>query len=191
MTSKPKPVRGGLETTDALPLDLLHAIVGGSPERNGGAEKVIAEVTSAAADLAEMGRDRILARARFEGWSIPQADWLARLALEPLFEAVANDVPGPDALDEAYRIACRKLAVAYFNNALNEGKDRRAAFLTVVDLHRQVAEQRDAAPVDYPDEILIVACRAVEAAHATGASSADQVAAGYAVIRQLLEKPAV
>lgn len=147
------------------------------------------EIPPAVAELLQAADEQILARAKAEGWSVSQAEWIARLAHDPLIRAVADDRPGMEALEEAYGIARRKLAEGYFTHALAEGKSRYAAFLTVIDLERQVAERRGAAAPDYPDPVLLAACRAVEAAAAEEATPEEQIATGYAAIRQAAEIP--
>jgi hypothetical protein len=162
----------------------------GAPELSALAEELSAEITPAARELAHAAGEKVMARAVAEGWSKSQAEWLVKLALEPLFQAVAKGVSGPDALEEAYRTARRGLAVGYFDNVLSEGKNRYTAFLTVVDLEKQIAERRGEPPADYPDAVLLEACRAVEAAAASGATSDEQIATGYDVIRKMLEQAA-
>ena len=146
------------------------------------------DLPPAAAELDASSRKKILERAEAEGWSKSQADWLDKLAKQPLFQAVADGVPGTEALEQAYAIARRKLAAGYFDNAIGEGKNRYTAFLTVIDLEKQVAERRGDAAPDYPDPILLEACRAVEAAAEKGLSTEDQIATGYGVIRELSER---
>lgn len=147
------------------------------------------EAAPAARELSETARAQILAHAAAEGWSESQADWLDKLAKEPLLQMVADGVPGSEALLQAYGIARRRLTVGYFDNALDEGKNRYTAFLTVIDLEKQVTERRGETAPEYPDAILLEACRAVEAAAEGGASSEEQIAAGFAVIRELMAKP--
>lgn len=147
------------------------------------------EIPPAAADLANAAQEKILARAEAEGWSASQAEWLVKLSLGPLFQAVADGMGGTEALEQAYGAARRQLAVGYFNNVLSEGKDRYTAFLTVIDLEKQIAARRGAAVPDYPDAVMLPACQAVEAAAENGASSEEQIAAGYATIRELSEAP--
>lgn len=150
--------------------------------------KLSEEITPAAIELAKASRGKILEHAAREGWSRSQADWLDKLAQEPLFQAVADGVPGSQALEQAYTTARRKLTVGYFDHALAEGKNRYTAFLTVIDLEKQLAERRGDAYPGYPDETLLAACRAVEAAAARGASSEEQIASGFAAIRELSER---
>lgn len=152
-------------------------------------EKLEIEIPPAVADLADAARDKILERAAREGWSPSQAEWLYKLALEPLLQAVSDGKGGLEALEQAYAVARQKLSVGYFNNALNEGKNRYTAFLTVVDLEKQVAARRGAPVPEYSDSVLLPACRAVEEAASRGLSSDEQVAIGYEVIRKLSEQP--
>lgn len=151
--------------------------------------KVEEEAAPAARALSETARAQILAMAEAEGWSDSQADWLDKLAKQPLFQMIADGVPGSEALEKAYAIARRKLTIGYFDHALDEGKNRYTAFLTVIDLEKQITERRGAPAPDYPDAILLEACRAVEAAAERGASSEEQIDIGFAVIRQLMEQP--
>ena len=150
------------------------------------AERVSDEVTPAARELAALAETVILGRAAADGWSPSQAEWLVKLALEPLFQAVADRVPGPDALDEAYTQARRRLSISYFQDALDRGKRPMEAFLTVIDLERQVAERGGMAPPDYPDSALKPACAKVEGAALQGYRAADLVRIGYAVLHRQL-----
>lgn len=144
-----------------------------------------AELTSAAEQLEATTREHILARAAAEGWSPSQATWLDIIAKQPLLQAVADGTPLLTALEQAYADARRTLTTGYFNNALDEGKNRYTAFLTVIDLEKQLAERRGETPPAYPEDILLEACRAVEDAATRGLSSEDQIATGFAVIREL------
>lgn len=146
------------------------------------------ELMSAVEKLDANSREHILARAVAEGWSPSQAKWLDVIAKQPLFQAVADGTPVLEALEQAYGEARRTLTTGYFNNALDEGKSRFTAFLTVIDLEKQLAGRRGEAPPAYPDNILLEACRAVEAAAERGLSSDDQIAAGFAVVRELSAK---
>jgi hypothetical protein len=145
------------------------------------------ETAPAARELDAVSREKILDRASVEGWTPAQADWLDRFAKQPLFQAIADGTPGMEALEQAYALARRRLTTSYFEHALDSGKDRTTAFLTVIDLERQLAVRRGAPEPHYPDPVLLDACRAVEAAAQEGASDEDQIAAGFAVIRRLME----
>ena len=146
------------------------------------------DIAAPAHRLDVVSREKILERAATDGWTPAQADALDQLAKEPLFQAVADGVPGAEALEQAYKAARRELTVKYFDNALESGKNRYTAFLTVIDLEKQLAERRGGPAPAYPDPVLLEACRAVEAAAQNGASSNDQIATGFGVIRDLMEK---
>lgn len=148
------------------------------------------ELAEASRRLNELSRAHILEQAKLEGWSESQAEWLDVLAKEQLFDEVVAGKPAAEALVDAYQLARRRLTVGYFENALNEGKNRIAAFLTVIDLDRQLAERRGEVPADYSDEVLMAACEAVEAAAAAGQPSDEQIAVGFAVIRAHLAEEA-
>lgn len=150
--------------------------------------KLEQNLTPSAQQLDAVSREKILERAAAEGWTPAQADALDQLAKQPLFQAVADGVPGAEALEQAYKAARRELTIAYFDHALQSGKNRYTAFLTVIDLEKQLAERRGGPAPAYPDPVLLEACRAVEAAAQNGASSNDQIATGFAVIRDLMEK---
>jgi hypothetical protein len=147
-----------------------------------------AEITPAAIELDEAARERILQRAQAEGWPKEQAVWIDRLAKQRLFQAVANGVPGPEALDKAYEAALQELTSYYFDAALDEGKSRMAAFLIVVNLEKALAERRGET-LEYPDRILMAACEGVMEAAAEGLPSTEQIAIGYAIIRKLGTQP--
>ncbi|MCO5089501.1 hypothetical protein [Bosea sp. (in: a-proteobacteria)] len=140
----------------------------------------------AVAHLDEASARLIRVRAEAEGWSASQAEWLDRLAKAPLIQAVVDGTPAPEALEQAYAQARRDLTIAYFDNALAEGKTLFAAFLTLIELERQLAERRGEAAPDYADNILLAACEAVQVAAERGLSSEDQVSAGFGMIRKLV-----
>lgn len=145
--------------------------------------EIKAEFEPVADELDAVSRKYILGLASRDGWSESQAEWLDKLAKQPFFQAVADGVPGEDAIQIAYAEAKRQLSVGYFENALERGQDRYAAFLTVVDLEKQVIERRGEAAPAYPDNVLVAACRAVVEAAEQGLSTAEQIDIGYAVIR--------
>lgn len=144
------------------------------------------ELAEAAQRLNELSREKILEAAKLEGWSDSQAEWLDVLAKETLFDDVVAGKDTELALVDAYRLARRRLTLGYFENALAEGKNRITAFLTIIDLERQLAERRGDVAPDYPDEVLMAACGAVEASAQAGQSNDEQIAAGFAVIRARL-----
>lgn len=150
--------------------------------------KIEQESAPAAKDLDAISREKIFSRAAVEGWTPAQAEWLDRLAKQPLFQAVADGVPGNEALEQAYQIARRKLTTSYFEHALDTGKDRTTAFLTVIDLERQLAERRGEVALQYSDEMLLEACHAVTVAAQRDASAEEQIETGFAVIRKMVEK---
>src|ERR1700744_659146 len=122
-------------------------------------------------------------RARADGWSASQAEWIGKLGAAALSSSGIQGTPTPEAMDAFYREGRRKLAVGYFDDALSRGKSRLVAFLTVVDLEKQVAARRCKPEADYPDDWLKAAYVAVGQAAARGASSAEQVDIGFAEIR--------
>lgn len=129
-------------------------------------------------------RARILARALIDGWSPSQAEWIDALAKPSVLGAVWEGVPLDQALEQAYGAARRAFAAACFDNALDEGKSRDAAFLAVIEIEREMAERRGEEPPVYSDTILQEACQAVQGAGEQGASTNDQIATGFATIRQ-------
>ncbi|MDQ1080077.1 hypothetical protein [Pseudoroseomonas cervicalis] len=145
-----------------------------------------ARMAEALRKLDALSREQILARARLEGWSESQAGWLNVLAKEPLVQAVVDGTPPEQAIQDAYLQARRRLTVSYFENALNEGKNRITAFLTVIDLEKQLAERRGDKPPAYPDTVLMAACGAVEQAAMAGRATEEQVAAGFDMLRSQL-----
>ncbi|MGU3496943.1 hypothetical protein ACLBXM_23110 [Xanthobacteraceae bacterium A53D] len=155
-----------------------------SPEQ----EQAEQELAPALEKLAGRTRELILERAKVEGWSPSQADWLDKLAKQPLLEAVTNGTPLAEALEASYGEARRRLTVGYYNNALDEGKNIYTAFMTVIDLERQLAERRGEEPAAYPDAILMQACEAAEQASEKGLDAEDQIGAGFAVIRALSQR---
>lgn len=118
-------------------------------------------------------------RARRDGWSESQAGWIGKLGAA----ALAAE-GGVKTLDEAYQQGRRGLSVGYFDNALSQGKTRLVAFLTVIDLEKQVAQRAGAAPPAYSDEALKAAYVALAQAAEAGASSAEQLEIAFASLRK-------
>ncbi|AIQ89278.1 hypothetical protein ACN9MF_06820 [Methylobacterium fujisawaense] len=121
------------------------------------------------------------ARAKREGWSDSQAEWIGRLGVAALDGAVS---PTPAAIDRAYKAAGRRLSAGYFNHALDEGKSRLVAFLTVIDLEKQVIMRAGGKPPNYPDQALQTAFRALEEAAARKDSVEEQLATAFLILRQ-------
>lgn len=125
---------------------------------------------------------RFTARALASGWSQSQADWIGRLGAREL-GAVAS--PTQAQIDAAYKAAERQLSAGYFNDAIAHGKSRLVAFLTVIDLEKQVIERGGGKAPDYGDDALKSAYEALEDAAARGLSVEDQIAAAFATLRRL------
>jgi len=119
-------------------------------------------------------------RAKASGWSDSQASWIGKLGAAAMENKTDRS---PAALDAAYKEAGRKLSVGYFNNAMNEGKSRLVAFLTVIDLEKQVAQRAGDAVPNYPEDALKTAYLVLAEAAERGASSDDQLEAAFASLR--------
>lgn len=119
-------------------------------------------------------------RAQADGWSASQAGWIGKLGAA----AMASEAKKPAAtLDEAYKAGRRDLTIGYFDNALAQGKTRLVAFLTVIDLEKQVAQRAGGPVPDYPDDALKAAYVELAKAAERGASSAEQIEIGFAALR--------
>jgi hypothetical protein len=127
--------------------------------------------------------DDLVARAKADGWSDSQAGWIGRLG-----EVAAQSAKGGASLDSAYQAGRLALTVGYFNDAMARDKSRLVAFLTVIDLEKQIALRRGAKAPDYPDDWLQTAYIAVAKAAQDGLSSEEQIEAGYAVLREKARK---
>lgn len=127
-------------------------------------------------------QSKFLSMAQAQGWSPSQADWIAKLAQQPFLQAVVDGTPGQKALQDSFAAACRRLSIGYYENAIAEGKNVYTAFLTVIDLERQVTERRGDTPLRYPDAVLMQACEAAQIAADRDLSTEDQIAAGFVVL---------
>ncbi|MGU3496944.1 hypothetical protein ACLBXM_23115 [Xanthobacteraceae bacterium A53D] len=119
-------------------------------------------------------------RALADGWSESQAGWIGKLGAAALKDTAS---PTPQQMDAAYGAARRRLTVGYYEDALNKKKSRLVAFLTVIDLEKQVAERLGEKAPNYSDTQLQVAYTAVEKAAQMDLSSEQQIEAGFAVLR--------
>lgn len=123
----------------------------------------------------------LAARAVADGWTSSQAEWIGKLGMAAL--DAKSGTAGADAFEETYKQGRKALTAAYFDNALKEGKNRLVAFLTVIDLEKQLAERSRSAVPTYTDEWLEAAYVELAQAAKRGASSADQLDIGFAVLR--------
>lgn len=119
-------------------------------------------------------------RAKATGWSDSQAYWIGKLGAAAMENKTDTS---PAALDAAFKDACRKLSAGYFDNAISEGKSRLVAFLTVIDLEKQVAQRAGDAVPTYSEDELKTAYLALAQAAERGASTAEQIEAAFASLR--------
>lgn len=126
----------------------------------------------------------LAAKARQEGWSDSQAEWVGKLGAAEYAASGGQQRPSPELFEQLFKVGTRKLTIGYFNDALSRGKTRLVAFLTVLDLERQVKARRGEQVADYPDDWAKSAYVKVEEAAARGADSAEQIEAGLAEIRR-------
>lgn len=141
--------------------------------------QTVAVVQLAQADAVSV-QAKLVQRAKADGWSPSQADWIGKIGLA----ALNGELNGSEAtFDTAYRDARRILAAGYFDNALQEGKSRLVAFLTVIDLERQVAERAGNPVPRYSEEALKIAYAILATAADRGASTADQIELAFASLR--------
>lgn len=141
-------------------------------------------VVTALVPAAETAADleaRFAARAKREGWSDSQAEWIGRLGVAALG---GGNAPSAEAIDRAYKAAGRRLSAGYFDHAVDEGKSRLVAFLTVIDLEKQVITRAGGKPPNYSDAALRVAFRALEDAAAQKVSVEEQLVTAFAVLRR-------
>lgn len=128
-------------------------------------------------------QEKLVARAEADGWTASQAEWIAKLGMSAADASHAGRTTAD--FEEVYKLGRKALTVAYFDNALKEGKTRLVAFLTVIDLEKQLAERRGAPAPAYQDDWLKAAyVRLAEAAN-RNASSSEQLDIGFAVLREL------
>jgi hypothetical protein len=132
--------------------------------------------------------EQLAARAQADGWTPPQAAALAKLGVAGM--AGKSIATGTPAFDEAYRQGRRAVTVLYFDNALQSGQSRLVAFLTVIDLEKQLAERRGESAPQYADDWLKAAYAELAQAAARGASSAEQIEIGFAALRAQQNKAA-
>lgn len=124
---------------------------------------------------------QLATRAKASGWSDSQAQWIGRLGAEVLQGQPASS---PAALEAAYKAAERQLSVGYFNNAVEQGKSRLVAFLTVIDLEKQVIVRAGGTAPAYSDDALKTAYAALEGAASRGAPVEEQIAVAFTALRQ-------
>jgi hypothetical protein len=125
----------------------------------------------------------LAARAQADGWTASQAEWIGKLGMAA---AGASQSGAPsDAFEETYKLGRKALTVAYFDNALKEGKTRLVAFLTVIDLEKQLAERRGGPAPAYQDDWLKAAYVELARAAERNASSSEQLDIAFEMLRTL------
>ena len=129
-------------------------------------------------------REQLQKRALAEGWSPSQADAIWALALGPILQKVADGHPAVETMNAEYPKATKQLVTGYYKNAIVEGKNVYTAFLTVIDLARQLAEKTGSSALPYTDDELMAACAAAMQASQRNASAEEQIGAGMAVLNR-------
>ncbi len=147
--------------------------------------KLETELPPALAEFGRQARSTITQLAGADGWSEDQAAWLAERALVTMVEDLAAGVPPEQALADGYKKACQALSREVFDGALARGAERDVAFLLLIELEKEMAARRGEAPPPYSTALQMAGCQAVASAAAEGASSADQIETGFAMMRQL------
>jgi len=156
-----------------------------TPAQRATLQRAMDELGPRLQELRNLLHIHIVDRAEREGWSKSQAQWLDSFAEVPFLELILSNVPAREALERAYAQARSQLAEAYFVKALEDGKSRLTAFLTVIALERQIAERKGEPPVEYPDEWLQQAAESVEVAAAAGAPPQEQLVRGFETLQEI------
>lgn len=148
--------------------------------------KIAEDILPAARRLEAVASDHFLAAAKAEGYSDEQAQNIDLLSRLPLLQGAVDGVPPSESLARAYRIGRQQLAQGYYENVLNKGKSHYTAFLTLIELEKQLAARRGEQAPDYPESALMMACEAAEMAAEEGLSVEEQIATGFAMLRKKL-----
>lgn len=149
-------------------------------------KEISADLAPAIEKLEAVASEHFIAVAKQEGYSDDQAKNIDLLARLPLIQDAVDGVPAEESFVHAYQLGRRQLALSYYENVLNKGKGYFTAFLTLIELEKQLAERRGEPAPEYPQEALIMACEAAEMAAEEGLSIEEQVATGFAMLRKKL-----
>jgi len=102
-----------------------------------------------------------------------------------MIEQLAAAVAPEQALNSGLVKARRALVVALYDETIAGGSSRDVAFLTLVELEALLARRRGETAPGYSDALLKAGCQAASAAAGEGASSVEQIEAGFAMMQKL------
>ncbi|MBV8192545.1 MAG: hypothetical protein JO339_35325 [Alphaproteobacteria bacterium] len=117
-----------------------------------------------------------------DGWQPAQSAAIVERALPDFLDRVLGEEAGGEAIDRAIGHGRRELFADIFDEELQEGSDRRTAFLLLAAIDRENAERVGSPETNYPGAWVDAAVAAVEAAAARGESSRDQIAEGFSAL---------
>lgn len=160
---------------------------GGATASPEAVEALRTRITPALERFFNTSRDLALRTAVADGWTEEEAQWIELHMRERLLHQVADGVEAAEAFETSYNLARRALTVRIFDAALAQGKSRMAAFLILVDLTIEMARRRGDDPPTYTDALLQAGCEAVEAAAREGATAAEQIDTGFAMMQSLMQ----
>lgn len=149
-------------------------------------KEVSEELVPAIAELEAVASEHFISVAKKEGYSDDQARNIDLLARLPLIQDAVDGVPATESFVRAYTIGRQQLALSYYENVLNKGKGHFTAFLTLIELEKQLAERRGEPVPEYPESALMMACEAAEMAAEEGLTIEEQIATGFAMLRKRL-----
>lgn len=149
-------------------------------------KNIAEEILPAIRELEEAASPQFIAAAKADGYSDEQAANVDLLARVPLIQGAVDGLPPAESIQNAYDVGRRELAMRYYENTLDNGKNHYTAFLTLIELEKQLAARRGEPAPDYPEEALIMACEAAQMAADEGLTIEEQVATGFAMLRRRL-----
>ena len=126
-----------------------------------------------------------LKRAAFDahsyGWTDDLAEHLAATALKPFVEFVLGGKDAEEAYREAMDYGHFQMFEEMYTSAMAEGRSRRDAFMMLLLLDRELAENRGEPEVKFPRAWVDAGAAALEAAAERGAPLSEQIGAGFDV----------
>jgi len=136
-------------------------------------------VTGAIEEISAEFLKRAAYDAHSYGWTEEFAEHLAATALKPFVEFVLGGKDAEEAYREAMDYGHFQMFEEMYTSALNDNRSRRDAFMMLLLLDRELAENRGEPKVKFPRAWVDAGAAALEAAAQRGAPVSEQIGAGF------------
>ena len=148
------------------------------------------EFAPVAEKLASEFFDKAVTIAKDEGWQPELAEAVGLHGSAAFVQALIDGEEPAVAIETAMKRGRREVLEGLFKSEIESGKDRRSAFLRLLEINRENAA-RTGEEVQYPEAWVTAAADAVDTAAGQGGSLEDQMKAGYLSINRSAQAAAV